>query len=674
MKYLNLTRWMIRRLITLMIATWLLGSVGAGAATLTWDSATTAGIQSGSGIWNFDSAARWTTDGGATNVTWSNNGDIAVFQLTAAGSQTLTINSTSGTIGVAGLVFTGSNGTNTTTLAGSQIVIGTNGIVNTESNYLSITAPVVLGQSQTWSTTTGVANSNAAGMSVKGAISSASGTTNLVLDGRGLGNGVSTGNSDIRQTISFTGANAYKGSTTIVGGVVLRLDYGSDATSKLDDTSALVLAGGTISLNSGTGVSEVVGSTVVSAGANTFMAGSSGGGGTKNNIQLGTITHKGSGTMDVSSAVSSLVFASNANTNGILGGWATMGGGSWASVSSTGAIVSASDNSRSTVASWVTGENVNATGGGTFTGDKTVNALRTSGSTALSLNQGGYTLTISSGGIIGGNSAGTTLTNGTLVSGESTGALYVHARYTTTIGSKISDSSATSTMLVKAGTNSLVLTGANNYSGGTYINSGTLVVASGSSAGHGSVTVQGGAVFDVSADGYTVASGNALAGGGKVLGNVTVASGGHLTPKVNFANDTSTIQSVTGTLTLTNNLTFNDGSILDLDLGSNSSLISLTGTAVTLTGATTDGSIILNVADAGGLAVGTTYTLIQWQSDTVLSGFDLTDFTLKGVDGTLLIANNSLELVVTAVPEPTTWALLFSAVAVLLMGRRRRAA
>lgn len=106
----------------------------------------------------------------------------------------------------------------------------------------------------------------------------------------------------------------------------------------------------------------------------------------------------------------------------------------------------------------------------------------------------------------------------------------------------------------KTGTGTLTLTGQNNnYSGGTQVSQGTLLVASqlGSPTGTGTITVENGATYGGSGNNATV-------------GSIIVNSGGHVAPGLPGINDNVGILNV-------NNLTFNPGSFYDVDFTANAS-------------------------------------------------------------------------------------------------------
>jgi fibronectin-binding autotransporter adhesin len=200
------------------------------------------------------------------------------------------------------------------------------------------------------------------------------------------------------------------------------------------------------------------------------------------------------------------------------------------------------------------------------------------------LDLNGYSSTV--GGLSG--AAGTILTSSAAstltVNGSPAGSTY----------NGVLANGAGTLALTMAGTGTQYLTGANSYSGPTNINAGTLVVA-GTHSGAGA---------------YTVAGGATLAGRGLITGGalVTVNSGATVTP------DNSIATGAIGTLTLPN-ATFNNGSLLALDLsgtatsnGGVSDLIAVTGN-LALTGTTT-----INVNKINSSLGNGSYTLFTFGS------------------------------------------------------------
>jgi autotransporter-associated beta strand protein len=144
----------------------------------------------------------------------------------------------------------------------------------------------------------------------------------------------------------------------------------------------------------------------------------------------------------------------------------------------------------------------------------------------------------------------------------------------------IYDGNGFSTSLIFDGPGSLTLTGNNSYSGNTTVNAGMLIVnnTAGSGTGSGVVTINSGAM---------------LAGTGTIGGIVSVAPGGILAPG----------GSSPGMMTISNDLSLDDASVLQFQLGANSDQINLTGN-LTLGGT-------LNISDSGGFGPGT-YTLFTY--------------------------------------------------------------
>jgi len=220
--------------------------------------------------------------------------------------------------------------------------------------------------------------------------------------------------------------------------------------------------------------------------------------------------------------------------------------------------------------------------------------------------------------------------------------------------------------VTQRGIGTTTLSGDNaGFSGTTTVTAGTLIAGSNTAFGSSAVTVHGGKL-DIGGQtlGNTITlDGGTLAGTGTLTGAVTLGDGSTLAPG-----------NSPGTLTFTNGLTLDAGAVLDFQLGTTSDLILVTGG--TLTGSASAGGITLNLADAGGFTAAS-YTLFDFSGATT-SSFTASDFTLgstlAGYTYQLAIVGSTLQLISTAsaVPEPSTFAVLAGLSALGLVAYRRR--
>lgn len=197
--------------------------------------------------------------------------------------------------------------------------------------------------------------------------------------------------------------------------------------------------------------------------------------------------------------------------------------------------------------------------------------------------------------------------------------------------------------LTKLGANTLTFTTANSYNGGTKIAAGTVLAnnSTGSALGTGNVTVESGARLD---------------GNGSIGAFTTVKSGGQLGTGIDV-----------GTLTFTQGLAFESGAILNVSLGSSSDIIRVTGGAFSAAGVVT-----VNLFNAGDLSAGT-YTLID--ATGALSSVGATMFavgeTIGGYAYTITSVGDQIQLIVSAIPEPSTYVALTGLAALAFVFARR---
>jgi len=294
------------------------------------------------------------------------------------------------------------------------------------------------------------------------------------------------------------------------------------------------------------------------------------------------------------------------------------------------------------------------------------------------------TVTLNGGAALTWNSTGFLTSNGTLVFGDAT------ANRKVTITNNISLNAVDRTILVHRGTGAvdgaisgvidrgasgaakltktgggvLELSGANIYTGLTTISAGTLLVTNTTGSGTGTGAV-------------SVAAGATLGGSGIITGLVTtIGSTSVIMPSVVVADATPSLR-------LNGGLNAAAGANFQFALGTNSDALTIGGT---FTGSTASGALVVDFSDAGGIAAGVSYTLINFGTT---SGLAVADFTLSATSissgfvldntfgtGGFLLDSDSLEVrfsaVPAAVPEPSTYAVLAGIAAVAFVAHRRR--
>jgi autotransporter-associated beta strand protein len=250
--------------------------------------------------------------------------------------------------------------------------------------------------------------------------------------------------------------------------------------------------------------------------------------------------------------------------------------------------------------------------------------------------------------------------------------------------------------VVKTGAGIQYLQGTGNYTGGTTVSAGTLIVGSDGAIGTGPVTVQSGAQLD--ADSYvtltnslTLNSGSTVGGQGTFAppGGLTIAGGAEVMPGNNVGGGRIS------TLLFETPLIFGTNGVYGFNIqdaggpqGTGYSTINVNGTLTIAANPSAPFTVsVISIAPGSGnagLATFNAASTYQWTliSATTISGFAANDFVidasgfqnpLMGGGFSIAQSGNTLVLDFTPVPEPSTWALVAVGVgAIAIFSLRRR--
>ncbi|EHJ5307064.1 autotransporter-associated beta strand repeat-containing protein [Salmonella enterica subsp. enterica serovar Ouakam] len=467
-------------------------------------------------------------------------------------------------------------------------------------------------------------------------------------------------------TLTLSGSNTYTGGTTINDGTLIATSVDALGSGDVTDNATLALnTGGTFD-NAISGSGQVVKSgddVLTLSGANSYSGGTLISDGT---LVASNVEALGSGYV-TNDAVLEL------NTGGTFDN----------TISGSGRVVKSGDGA-------LTLSGANSYSGGTLISDGTLIAGRVdvlgsgdvTDNATLELNTGGtFDNAISGSGQVvksgdetltlsGANSytGGTLISSGTLVANDvnalGTGDVTDNAVLELNTGGDFDNAISGSGQVVKSGDETLTLSGANSYTGGTLISGGTLVATSVEALGSGDVTdnavleLNTGGTFDnaISGSGQVVKSGdktltlsgaNSYTGGTTISGGTLVASNVEALGSGDIDNYASLQLNASGQF-VTANLTTHDNAITAIGAGSalrantltqeaNSTLAvhlidSNSGAIVTADHANLGGT--LDITGIGNVAKSWTrdayaYTLID--TDSAINS-DFAQFTVAGMD------------------------------------------
>jgi len=631
------------------------------------------------GSWNINANGNW-----SANVSWTpvavpgGANSIVNFTRDISGNRVATIDATSRTVGVLNVGDT--NASHSYTLAangGASLIFDNSG--TSQLNFVSAGSPNVISAPISLLDSLTISNASNGNQTISGTVSAGSSGGKIITNAGAGAGGVTlsgiisnnVGNASVIQNsatsvLTITGSNTYSGNTTLSSG---KLRIGNNSAF---GTGALLLNGGTLSTDILSPASARTITNNTTLGADVVLGDAADLG----RIAFGgTTTLTGNRTITLASAVQfsgQITGAFNltklgagdvtfSSTNSDYNGGFTLDGGRAIAANSTG--------------------NTFGTGAVTLTSGTLTSSDTTARSFANAVNFGGNV------------TLGDATSNGTLTF-LSTGTLT--GNRTLTINSAVQINGAIgqtggNRSLTKSGVGTLTLGGNNTYTGSTIVSAGTLLL-NGAAASIGSsptIRVASGATLNTSGvtGGFQLRSGQRLENGGTFTGSLTALAGSTYAP-----GNSPGIATQNGNLTLSTssafeweliaNTTAGAGTNFDQTAFASGGLTIQTGVAANLifnAGSTVNWSNAfwssnqqwLVFSSASSLsAVPGIFTAVNLSLDSI--GASLSSVR-SGASFNFTSTGNDVFLNYTAIPEPSTWALLAVGAGALALLKRKRA-
>jgi autotransporter-associated beta strand protein len=316
-------------------------------------------------------------------------------------------------------------------------------------------------------------------------------------------------------TLNLSAVNQFTGNTSVSNGATLNLDFTTNSTDLIQNTSALVFNGGKLTLAGFSGATDsqtFAGTSVAGSGVITLNQNSA----ASLTVALGVITQTAGGSLNFSVVpltTGVIATTSNANVSGILGPWASVGSGTgtnfrYATVNGSNQIVAYSGGTAAATAAALTDTTgvVNydlAVATGTVPATSSSNTIRFTGPAATTAP--GATL-FSVNGLMNAGTGLWTIGTNNITIGANKDLQIITGTNGITITSVIVNNAGGASSLTYSGTGTLTLSKANLYTGTTTVNSGTLNLGLAAALNSASSLVVNGGTFGEVTFADTVAS------------------------------------------------------------------------------------------------------------------------------------------------------------------------